>query len=301
MNRQLFVMPGQERLGQNLLARSDFQSGNFELRRFPDGESHVRVLSDVRDADVAILCQMHHPDDKILPLLMLVSTLRDLGVRRVGLIAPYLAYMRQDKRFHDGEGITARYFARLLSQQVDWLLTVDPHLHRIHALSEVYSIPALAMTAVQPIALWLRDHVTKPVVIGPDGESEQWAARVAQAAGCPWEVLTKERFGDRDVRISLPHVEQYLDCTPVLVDDIISTGRTMIQAAAHLQAAGMSAPVCIGVHGIFAEGALEEMQAAGLRVVTSNSIPDVSNQIDLAPLLSEGVRHLLCGSEPARD
>jgi ribose-phosphate pyrophosphokinase len=175
---------------------------------------------------------------------------------------------------------------------VDWLLTVDPHLHRIHALSEVYSIPALAMTAVLPIAQWLRENVAQPLVIGPDSESEQWAARVAEAEGCPYEVLTKERFGDRDVQVSVPHVAAYLQHTPVLVDDIISTGRTMQQAARHLQDAGLCPPVCIGVHGIFAEGALQEMQAAGLRVVTSNSIPAPGQQIDLAPLLAEGLRAL---------
>jgi ribose-phosphate pyrophosphokinase len=293
MRRLLYVMPGQEILGRSLLAQSDFDAGELELRHFPDGESYIRVLDDVRGAEVAILCQLHQPDDKVLPLLLLVATLRDLGVRRVGLIAPYLAYMRQDKRFHAGEGISARYFARLISQQVDWLLTVDPHLHRIHALSEVYSIPALAMTAVRPIANWLHDNIKVPLVIGPDGESEQWAARVAEAAGCPYEVLTKERYGDRDVEISVPHVSAYQSHTPVLVDDIISTGRTMQQAAAHLQAAGLCAPVCIGVHGIFAPGAFEEMQTAGLQVVTSNSIPDISNQIDLAPLLAEGLQQLL--------
>lgn len=292
MKRVLYVMPGQDALGASLQSLSGFTPGQMSLRQFPDGETYVRVLDDVRGAEVAILCQLHHPDEKTLPLLLLVATLRDLGARRVGIIAPYLAYMRQDKRFHEGEGISARYFARLMSQQVDWLLTVDPHLHRIHALSEVYSIPALAMTAVQPIALWLRAHVTRPLVIGPDGESEQWAARVAEAAGCPYEVLTKERFGDRDVQVSVPHVAAYLEYTPVLVDDIISTGRTMQQAARHLQDAGLCAPVCIGVHGIFADGALQEMQAAGLRVVTSNSIPAPGDQIDLAPLLAEGLRAL---------
>ncbi|MCP5356652.1 MAG: ribose-phosphate pyrophosphokinase [Pseudomonadales bacterium] len=293
MRRILFVLPGQEELGASLQSLGSFEQGVLELRHFPDGESYVRVDSEVRGAQVLILCQLHHPDDKILPLLLLVGTLRDLGAHSIGLVAPYLAYMRQDKRFHAGEGISARYFARLLSQQFDWLLTVDPHLHRIHALSEVYSMPALALTAVEPIAQWLRSQVQRPLIIGPDGESEQWARKVATAAGCPCEVLTKERFGDREVKVSLPHVTEYLDRTPVLVDDIISTGRTMQQAAAHLRASGMSAPVCIGVHGIFAPGAREEMEAAGLRVVTSNSISDPSNRIDLAPLLMLGLHQLL--------
>jgi ribose-phosphate pyrophosphokinase len=222
-------------------------------------------------------------------LLLLADTLRDLGAKRVGLIAPYLAYMRPDKRFNKGEGVSSHYFARLISQHMDWLLTVDPHLHRIHQLDEVYSIPARSLTAVQPIADWIRENITKPLVIGPDSESEQWAARVAEAAGCPWEVLQKQRFGDRDVQVSLPHVENYLDRTPVLVDDIISTGKTMIQAANHLTRAGMKGPVCVAVHGIFAQGALTEMRANGLLVVTSNSIAGASNQIDLAPLLAQAL------------
>lgn len=293
MRTIVFVMPGQEALGESLFALADFDRGVLELRNFPDGESYVRVHGDVKDAQIIIVCQLHQPDAKILPLLLLVGTLRDLGVSSIGLVAPYLAYMRQDKRFNEGEGISARYFARLLSQQFDWLVTVDPHLHRIHALSEVYSLPAVALSAVQPIAQWLRGKIDKPLIIGPDGESEQWAARVAQAANCPYEVLSKERFGDRDVRVSLPHVADFLDHTPVLVDDIISTGHTMMQAAAHLRDSGMRAPVCIGVHGIFAAGALEQMQAAGLQVVTTNSIADSSNKIDLAPLILDGVQQFL--------
>lgn len=293
MRKILFVLPGLEALGESLCSLGGFERGVLELRHFPDGESYVRVDSDVRCAQVVLLCQLHHPDEKILPLLLLVGTLRDLGAHSIGLVAPYLAYMRQDKRFHAGEGISARYFARLLSQQFDWLLTVDPHLHRIHALGEVYSMPALALTAVEPIAQWLRSHVERPLIIGPDGESEQWARKVALAADCPCEVLSKERFGDREVKVSVPHVREYLDRTPVLVDDIISTGRTMLQAAAHLRASGMQAPVCIGVHGIFSPGAREEMEAAGLQVVTSNSIADVSNQIDLAPLLMLGLQQFL--------
>lgn len=286
MSTLLFSMPDQQVLSDSLLMHSGWSAGEMILRQFPDGETYIRVLDDVQGRDVAILCQLHQPDSRVLPLLLLADTLRDLGATLVGLIAPYLAYMRQDKRFNKGEGVSSHYFARLISQHMDWLLTVDPHLHRIHQLDEVYSIPARSLTAVQAIADWIRENITKPLVIGPDSESEQWAARVADAAACPWEVLQKQRFGDRDVQISLPHVENYLDRTPVLVDDIISTGKTMIQAAHQLTKAGMTDPVCIAVHGIFAQGALAEMQASGLRVVTSNSIADASNQIDLAPLLA---------------
>lgn len=289
MSTLLFSMPGQRVLSESLLARSGWTTGQMILRHFPDGETYIRVLDEVRGRDVAILCQLHQPDSRVLPLLLLADTLRDLGARRVGLIAPYLAYMRQDKRFNDGEGVSSHYFACLVSQHMDWLLTVDPHLHRIHQLDEVYSIPARSLTAVQPIADWIRENITKPLVIGPDSESEQWAARVAEAAGCPWEVLQKQRFGDRDVQVSLPHVGNYLDRTPVLVDDMISTGKTMIQAASHLTRAGMNGPVCIAVHGIFAQGAIAEMQDNGLQVVTSNSIADATNQIDLAPLLAKAL------------
>ncbi len=290
MNPILYCMPGQDALAHQLLALTGWHEGGMELRKFPDGETYIRVEDDVSDRDAVILCQLHHPDEKTLTLLLLAETLRDLGARRVGLIAPYLAYMRQDKRFKDGEGVSSHYYAKLLGNHLDWLLTVDPHLHRIHNLNEVYRIPAHAMTAVAPMADWIRRYVEKPLVIGPDSESEQWAANVAQAAGCPWEVLEKQRLGDRDVKISLPHVEKYGDYTPVLVDDIISTGKTMLQASAHLQAAGMRPAICLAVHGIFAPGAAQEMQSAGLTVVTCNSIADSSNQIDLAPLLIEGLK-----------
>ncbi|MCP5335584.1 MAG: ribose-phosphate pyrophosphokinase [Oceanospirillaceae bacterium] len=293
MSLILFSLPALEAMAGDIRRGCGATAGEYEMRHFPDGETYVRVLSDVAGAEVAVLWQLHQPDSTVLPLLMLVNTLKDLGAKRVGLVAPYLAYMRQDKRFHAGEGISQRYFARLLSQQVDWLVTVDPHLHRISALSEVYTIPALAMTAVEPMAGWIRTHVTNPVVIGPDGESEQWAASVAKAAGCPCEVLTKERFGDRDVKVSLPHVDNYRGHTPVLVDDIISTGKTMIQAAQHLMDAGLSAPVCIGVHGIFAAGAQQEMAAAGLKVVTCDSIADHTNAIALGPLLARGMKEIL--------
>ena len=166
----------------------------------------------------------------MLPLLFAAATARELGASRVGLVAPYLAYMRQDRRFKPGEAVTSRQVARLLSDAFDWLVTVDPHLHRYSSLADIYSIPTHVVHAAPLIAEWIKANVTNPLIIGPDSESEQWVAAVASDVGAPYSVLEKVRHGDRDVEIRLKDLEQWKGRTPVLVDDIISTGRTMIEA-----------------------------------------------------------------------
>ncbi len=265
--------------------------GLATIRRFPDGESYILVETPVRDRDVAVVCTLDRPDDKLLPLFFLAATARDLGAASVGLIAPYLAYMRQDRRFLDGEGITSSYFASLVSSSFDWLVTVDPHLHRRASLGEIYSIPTSVVHAAPRVAAWIRANVARPLLVGPDSESAQWVAAVAEAAGAPSIVLEKERRGDRDVSVTLPDVDRWRDRTPVLVDDIVSTARTMIATVRHLRHAGLAAPVCVGVHAVFASGAFEELRAAGAATIVScNTIAHPSNAIDLSVDLAEAVR-----------
>src|SRR5208282_2354296 len=128
------------------------------------------------------------------------------------------------------------------------MITIDPHLHRRSSLAEIYSIPTKVAHAANHISAWIKSNIDKPVLIGPDAESEQWVADVANKAGAHFTVLKKIRHGDNDVEVSVPQVDEYKTYTPVLVDDIISTGRTMIETINHLKKAGMKAPVCIGVH-----------------------------------------------------
>ena len=111
--------------------------------------------------------------------------------------------MRQDRRFKPGEAITSRQTAELLSNAFDWLVTVDPHLHRYGSLSEIYRIPTHVVHATPLISKWIREHVANPLIIGPDSESEQWVSAVANDAGSPYSVLEKVRRGDRDVEISV--------------------------------------------------------------------------------------------------
>jgi ribose-phosphate pyrophosphokinase len=291
MTPLLLACPGNEALGESLCRALDADPVAFAMRRFPDGETYLRIDSDVRDRSIAVLCSLHDPDSRLSALVFASDALRDLGARQVGLVAPYLAYMRQDRRFQPGEAVTSTSFARLLSAQFDWLVTVDPHLHRRRSLGEIYTIPAEVVHAAPPLAEWIRDHVAAPLVVGPDSESEQWVRAVANAVPCPYVVLEKTRRGDRDVAVSaIPKSHLPTERTPVLVDDIISSARTMIETVRQWREAGSAAPICIGVHGVFAPGAYEALSAAGAaKIVTTNSIAHASNDIDLAAVLLEPI------------
>jgi ribose-phosphate pyrophosphokinase len=201
--------------------------------------------------------------------------------------------MRQDRRFKPGEAVTSREFARLLSHAFDWLATVDPHLHRYASLSEIYAVPARVIHAAPLISDWIRQNVEEPLIIGPDSESEQWVAEVAGDMAVPYTVLQKERYGDRDVKIALGDLSIWRRRIPVLVDDIISSGRTMIEAVRLLQERGFPRPICVAVHGLFAEHSDQLLANAGAQVVTSNSVPHPSNRIDLSTRLAAAVKELL--------
>lgn len=286
MKKIVFALPGNEALVNYIVEAIQADLGVSEFRNFPDGETYVRILSSVEEKDVIVVCTLHQPDAKLLPLLFLCSLLRDLKVRSICLIAPYLAYMRQDKQFNPGEAITSEYFAKLLSSHVDSLITVDPHLHRRVSMKEIYSIPCEVLHADLLISKWVKKNIPNALLIGPDSESEQWVSEVAKNAGVPFIVLQKIRHGDRDVEVSVPQVEEYKNYTPVLVDDIISTARTMIETVGLLKNVGMMPPVCIGVHAVFAGSAYEDLINSGVnQVVTCNTILHESNTIDIGEII----------------
>lgn len=270
------------------------QAGAIDIHRFPDGESLVTLPDDLAGKDVAILASLSDPDRLALPLRFAAETARELGARSIGLIAPYLAYMRQDRRFSPGQAISAPLFARFLEESFDWLATADPHLHRIHSLSDLFTIPARSIETAPLLAEWIAANVPDAVLLGPDSESRQWVAQVAHLANRPFEVLEKRRSGDRDVEVSVPRSEALLAGTPVIIDDIASSGRTLIQAIGRLRAAGARPPVCIVIHAVFAGNAHAAILAAGAaRIVTTDSIPHSTNEISLAGMLSAACREML--------
>lgn len=280
-------LPGAGALPAQLAAQLRCDRSELALHRFPDGECLVRLAADVQGRCVVLAGSLDHPDGKTLPLLFAADAARDLGAARVGLVAPYLAYMRQDQRFRAGEAVTSRSYARLLSGALDFLVTVDPHLHRWHSLDDIYSIPTHAVAAAPAIAGWLRREVDAPLLVGPDEESGQWVAEVARLCGAPWTVMVKQRHGDRDVTVKMTGGTSWTGRTPVLLDDIASSGQTLMAALQVLKETGLPSPVCIVVHALFSPEAQQAMLDAGaVRVVSCDSVAHPSNAIPVAPLLA---------------
>lgn len=289
MTAQVYSV-GHAALADRIAARLGAERGALDLRRFPDGEHYLRVLGACAGRHAIVVANLAEPDLRLTQTLLLAATLRDLGAARVTLVAPYLPYMRQDARFQPGEGVTSRYFAVWIDAHFDALLTIEPHLHRYATLAELYAKPAVALSAAPLLAAWIAAAVEDGFLIGPDAESRRWTEAVAALAKLPCAVLEKVRHGDREVEVGVPPLPGLAGRTPVLVDDMISTGHTLADAARKLIAQGHRPPVVVATHGLFAEGAEELLREAGIvRVVTCDTVPHATNACAVDGILVEAL------------
>lgn len=284
----LIPMPGNEASAADLAALLKGEVCPLTVHTFPDTETAISFETKPQE-NSALICTLDRPNEKFLPLTFAARTARELGAQRVGLVAPYLAYMRQDTRFTAGTAVSARLFAGELSKTFDWIVTVDPHLHRIRRLEDIFNVPAKKAHAAPAIAAWIRQHVSDPIIVGPDSESSQWIREVAQSCNAPFFALKKTRVSDHDVVIALDR-DIARAGQPVLVDDIVSTGETMAQAIQLLHTKFSERAICIAVHAVFSAGAYDRLEKAGAKkVVTTNTISHSTNAIDIRDALSAGM------------
>lgn len=261
-----------------------------ERHRFPDGESRLR-LPPLLPAELLVYRGLQQPNHKLVELLITLPAARALGAQRILLVSPYLAYMRQDMAFNPGEAVSQRHVAALLASQVDGLITVDPHLHRIASLDEVMpDCTGVALSAAPLLGAWVAQQVPGALLLGPDEEALQWVAAAGAAHGLDHAVCTKQRFGDRDVRVALPSVP-LAGRAVVLMDDVASTGRTLVEATLAARAAGAASVDVAVTHALFVGDALAQLQAAGVRHVwSSDAVPHASAVVPIKALLAGAVR-----------
>lgn len=273
----------------------------IERHRFPDEELKLRlpVNAQGRLPDTLVIYRsLDRPNHKLIELMLAAEQARQLGARRIVLVAPYLAYMRQDIAFRPGEVVSQKVVGRFIAGLFDAVITVDPHLHRITTLQEAIPLThAIALSGAPMLAdLIARHHAdadAAPILIGPDAESAQWVRSAAQLRGLAHGVCTKTRLGDRHVEVTLPAID-VRGRAVVLIDDVASSGHTLAQAATGLLAAGASSVDAAVTHALFAEGALTLMRQAGIgRVWSTDCIAHESNAISMAPILAQALSPLL--------
>ena len=268
-----------------------------QRHRFPDGETRLR-LPPALPAQVVMLRGLQDPNAKLTELLLAAAGARELGARRLTLVSPYLAYMRQDMAFTPGEVVSQRHLGTLLAAAFDAVVTVDPHLHRIASLDEV--LPGrrgLALSAAPLLGAHVAQAVPGALLLAPDEEAAPWVRAAAQAQSLQHAVCRKQRHGDREVAVALPDMD-VRGRAVVLLDDVASTGRTLAEAARGVLAQGAASVDVAVTHALFIGDALAQVHSAGVRHVwSSDCVPHASNVVSVVPLLADALRTLQAAAD----
>jgi len=269
------------------------QYETIELHHFPDMESRVRIPP-INTDKVAIFLSLDHPNPKLIELILAAATIRESGPHSIILVAPYMCYMRQDIAFQEGDAVSQKIIGRLLAEHIDTVITVDPHLHRTPVLQQAIPVKhAIAVSSASLQSEFLSQQFDDAILIGPDGESEQWVSKIAQQAGMQYLVASKIRYGDHEVRIELPDADLH-NRDIVLIDDIASTGKTLSTCTGLIRKQQVKSVNALLTHALFTEQTEVMLGNAGINNIWStDSVIHSSNRVSLTPLLAEAISSLL--------
>lgn len=277
-------------LGSGIAKLLRINHSSLIVDKFPDGELRVRLGCDVQGREIVFVQSFYRDvSDCIVEIILAVHTAIELGAKKVVLVAPYFPYMRQDKRFHQGEAVSQKIIASLVDKYFDEVHIMDPHLHREDKLEHIFRIKSKKLTANSLIAGYIRENIKKPVIIGPDEESYKWARHVAEMLNVESRILMKKRYSSYHVEVKLNKKLDLKGKNVVIVDDIISTGHTILETAKELRKLGAKNIHCICVHGIFANDALGKLRKAGIKVVSTNTVPNKFAKIDVSGVIAESL------------
>ena len=185
MSALLLYFEDEQAPAQRLAQAFGLQAACVQAHRFPDDELRLRLPVNAAGQlpeQLVLYRSLDRPNDKLVELLLVSRQARELGARQLVLVAPYLAYMRQDIAFNPGEIVSQQVIGHFLADLFDAVITVDPHLHRIRTLDEAVPLKqAISLSGAPMLAELIAQHHDKPLLIGPDAESAQWIVAAARA------------------------------------------------------------------------------------------------------------------------
>ena len=278
--------------------------GKLEITKFPDGEKYIRYHDKVENEDVVLIHPMGlTPDELFIEYLLICSALKDGKAKSIVTFVPYFAYARQDSRFNPGEPGSFHLVSKIIDDLgIDMIYTIDLHLQRVNDLSElIKNTPTKNLSAVPDIATWIKNNagLNNPIVLGPDEESEQWAKVAAETIGVDYEIMIKTRYSATEVSITTkegkPLPVNGKDV--VIIDDIISSGGTIIEAVKLVKEAGAGKIVVGCTHPVLRgktqfDSALANIYNSGVSIVVgTDSVPSQVSYVSIASVIAKTLQN----------
>jgi ribose-phosphate pyrophosphokinase len=275
-------------LAKKISLHLDVEYNKTELRVFADGESKIR-LDNVAKKNCIIIHSTYPPTDQhLMQLFMIIYKCKEDGASNICVVSPYLAYTRQDKVFVDGEIITVNLVTKILaSLGTTKLITVDSHSPTVLNCS----FATIDLTAIPSLSAYVKKNMTinNPIVVSPDEGGIERAKKFARLinANILSLVKTRDRFTG-DVSISLSEELPLKKRTALIVDDMISTGTSVIKAIKLLKKNNVGDVYVICTHALLLDDAKEKLLKAGIKeILATNSIPNEFAKVDLSSVISD--------------
>ena len=250
-------------------------------KRFPDNEFYFRILEDIKGKEV-IIVQTTYPDPNLIELFIIQNAVEESKAKKITVVIPYYGYARQDKKFQEGEPISAKAIAGLISLNADRVITVDPHKEHI---LDFFSTSAYSCTAVPEIAKYL-NRKNIDLILAPDKGALDRAKQASEIINCDFDYMEKTRIDGDTVKMK-PKKLQVKNKNVAIVDDIISTGGTMAIAIKELKKQGAGKVYVACTHGLFAGDSINKLKQAGCNeIISTDTIQSKYSKVKIAPCIA---------------
>ncbi len=260
----------------------------IETRKFPDGERYIRIKGELKDEAIVVQSTGYPQDENLIELFLILKNLKSMGIGKIRVVIPYFGYGRQEKRFKTGEAVSAIIIAELLQfSGADEIFCINLHEDNI---TEFFSIPAYDLSAMPPIADYIKEKLQNPVIIAPDKGALGFAKEIAEILNCEYDYLEKTRISPEEVKTKTKNIN-VKGKEAVIIDDIISTGSTIVNAAEILKELGASKVIVSCVHPVLVEDALLKIFAAGVDdVFATDTLHSEVSVVSVASMVADALK-----------